>query len=82
MSNILKAFLNIVTNYQANIQNITDGNNRMNNMGEGLEAYIKNIFADTINEVDENKKLEKTSKTFSYTGNKTNPPDMIYILNY
>jgi len=77
MSNILKAFLNIVTNYQTNIQNITDGNNRMNNMGEGLEAYIKNIFADTINEVDENKKLEKISKTFSYTGNKTNPPDMM-----
>jgi len=77
MSNILKAFMNIVTNYQTNIQNITDGNNRMNNMGEGLETYIKNIFADTINEEDEKKKLEKISQTFSYTGNKTNPPDMM-----
>lgn len=77
MSNILKAFINIVNNYQTNIQNITDGNNRMNNMGEGLEAYIKNIFADTINETDEKKKLEKISQTFSYTGNKTNPPDMM-----
>lgn len=77
MSNTLKAFINIVANYQTNIQNITDGNNRMNNMGEGLEAYIKNIFADTINETDENKKLEKISQTFSYTGNKTNPPDMM-----
>lgn len=77
MSNTLKAFINIVTNYQTNIQNITDGNNRMNNMGEGLEAYIKNIFADTISETDEKKKLEKISKTFSYTGNKTNPPDMM-----
>lgn len=77
MSNTLKAFMNIVTNYRANIQNITDGNNRMNNMGEGLEAYIKNIFADTINEIDETKKLEKISKIFSYTGNKTNPPDMM-----
>ncbi len=77
MSNTLKAFINIVTNYQTNIQNITDGNNRMNNMGEGLEAYIKNIFADTISETNEKKKLEKISKTFSYTGNKTNPPDMM-----
>lgn len=77
MSNIIKAFINIVTTYQTNIQSITDGNNRMNNMGEGLEAYIKNIFADTLNESDEKKKLEKISKTFSYTGNKTNPPDMM-----
>jgi len=77
MSNTLKAFINIVTNYQTNIQNITDGNNRMNNIGDGLEAYIKNIFANTINEVDEKKKLEKINQTFSYTGNKTNPPDMM-----
>lgn len=77
MSNILKAFINIVENYQVNIQNITDGNNRMNNMGEGLEAYIKNIFADTLDEENVNTKLEKISNTFSYTGNKTNPPDMM-----
>ena len=47
MSNIIKAFINIVSNYQVNIQNVTQGNNRANNMGEGLETYIKNIFADT-----------------------------------
>ena len=77
MSNVLKAFINIVNSYQTNIQNITDGNNRMNSMGEGLEAYIKNIFADTLNENSEKIKLEKISRTFSYTGNKTNPPDMM-----
>jgi hypothetical protein len=77
MSNILTAFLNIVKSYQTDIQNITDGKNRMNNMGDGLEVYIKNIFANTINEIDENKKLKKISETFSYTGNKTNPPDMM-----
>lgn len=77
VSNILKAFRNIVKNYQSNIQNITDGNNTMNNMGEGLEAYIKDIFADTVDEKDEITKLEKISNTFSYTGNKTNPPDMM-----
>ena len=77
LSNILKAYINIVKSYQIDIQNIQDGNNRMNSMGEGLEAYIKDIFANTIDETDESKKLEKISKTFSYTGNKTNPPDMM-----
>jgi hypothetical protein len=49
----------------------------MNNMGEGLETYIKNAFANTLKETDETVRLEKISNTFSYTGNKTNPPDMM-----
>lgn len=77
MSNILKAFINIANSYTMDIANITYGNNRMNNMGEGLEAYIKNAFADCLYETDENIINEKISKTFSYTGNKTNPPDMM-----
>jgi hypothetical protein len=59
MSNILKAFINIVNNYQINITNVTQGNNRANNMGEGLETYIKDIFANTINETNEQTKLKK-----------------------
>lgn len=77
MSNILKAFINIVSNYQVNITNVTQGNNRANNMGEGLETYIKDIFASTINETDEQIKLEKLSRIYSYIGNKNNPPDLI-----
>jgi hypothetical protein len=46
-------------------------------MGDGFENFIKNAFADTLNETNEQIKLEKISKTFSYTGNKTNPPDMM-----
>jgi len=37
MSNILKAFINIVNNHQSNIENMTHGNNRANNMGDGLK---------------------------------------------
>jgi len=48
MANILQAFINIVNNYQVNIQNITSGNNRANNMGEGLETYIKEAFSNTL----------------------------------
>jgi len=77
MSNILQAFTRIVENYQTNISTVSDGNNRMNNMGEGLENYIKYIFADVLHEKDPKIKKDKINQTFSYTGNKNNPPDMI-----
>jgi hypothetical protein len=77
MSNILKAFINIVNNYHIGIVDVTQGNNRANNMGEGLEAYIKDIFANTTNEINEQLKLEKLSRVYSYQGNKNNPPDLI-----
>ncbi|MFW5990013.1 MAG: NgoPII family restriction endonuclease, partial [Campylobacterales bacterium] len=48
MSNVLKAFLNIVKSYQQNIDNFNSGSNRANNMGEGLENYIKDAFASTL----------------------------------
>ncbi|CAA6810140.1 MAG: Type II site-specific deoxyribonuclease() [uncultured Sulfurovum sp.] len=77
MSNILRAFINIVENYQVNINSLTHGNNRANNMGEGLEAYIKDVFAGTINESDEQRKLEQFEKVYSFQGNKNNPPDLM-----
>ncbi len=77
MSNVLKAFINIVNNYQISITNVTQGNNRANNMGDGLESYIKDIFADTVNEIDQINQLEKLSTIYSYQGNKNNPPDLI-----
>jgi hypothetical protein len=77
MSNILKAFINIVNNYQVNIENVTNGNNRANNMGEGLETYIKNVFANTFNSDNEQNVLNTYSEIFSYQGNKNNPPDLI-----
>ena len=77
MSNILKAFINIVNNYQQNISTMTSGNNRANNMGEGLEHYIKNMFASTQNTTDEALRLEQLSEIYSYQGNKNNPPDLM-----
>ncbi|MCB4763512.1 MAG: NgoPII family restriction endonuclease [Sulfurovum sp.] len=77
MSNILKAFINIVNNYQQNISTVTSGNNRTNNMGEGLERYIQDMFASTYNISDETLRLEKLSEIYSYQGNKNNPPDLM-----
>jgi len=77
MANIIQAFINIVNNYQQDIGNITNGNNRANNMGEGLENYIKDMFANTYHIEDENIRLEKLSEVYSYQGNKNNPPDLM-----
>ena len=77
MSNILKAFINIVNNYQANVSALTNGNNRANNMGEGLEEYIKDAFADTMNEANKQIRLQKFSQIYAYSGNKNNPPNLI-----
>jgi len=79
MANILTAIKSIIDFTSLDIESITDGNNRMNNMGEGLEAYIKNAFADTFTSESENQKLEKINQVFSYTGNKNNPPDMMLL---
>lgn len=77
MSNILKAFINTVNSYQSNVSTLTNGNNRANNMGEGLEEFIKDIFAGTINEANEQNRLTAFSQVYSYGGNAKNPPDLI-----
>ena len=77
MTNILAAISEITRHCHICIENITDGNNRANNMGDALEVYIKNAFAGVLGETDENAKIAAISKYFSYTGNKNNPPDMM-----
>ena len=77
MSNILKAFINTMNSYQSNVSTLTSGNNRANNMGAGLEEFIKDIFVGTINETNEQNRLTTFSQTYSYSGNKNNPPDLI-----
>lgn len=74
MSNIIDAIINLV-HYKNNtlLQN-TAGNNRANNSGDGLEEYVKDLFAGTF-DIEGEQRLETISKTFSYLGNNSNPPD-------
>ena len=51
--------------------------NTINNIGEALEAYIQDTFADTISESDESVRSQKISEVFSYLGNQNNPPDIM-----
>lgn len=79
MTNILRALKNITENpitdisarYQAN------GRNRANNMGEALEAYVKDLFCNTFDIQNETEKNRIYSEMFSYIGNQNNPPDLM-----
>lgn len=77
MSNLIKAIINIIENPFSKINDNFSGNNRINNVGDGLESYVKDAFAGTLNIQNINDKLLKYSETFSYIGNKNNPPDII-----
>ena len=77
MSNILKAFINIVDNYTLNVSNITSGSNRATNMGDGLESYIADAFSNNFKETDVKIEKENFRNTFSYKGTKSRIPDLI-----
>ena len=76
MANILTAIENLINNPILKIGEFYLGRNRINNIGSGLEEYIKDLFADSVNDDNENRNI-KISNTFSYIGNTTNPPDLI-----
>lgn len=75
MSNIINAIIQLVKNPKFELKKYSESHNRANNMGEALEEYIKDIFAGTVNEKDENIRNQKLSEVFSYLGNQNNPPD-------
>lgn len=51
------------------------GHNRANDLGKDLEEYIKDLFAGTVNETNDQNRNIALSKAFSYLGNQNNPPD-------
>ena len=62
MTNILEAINNIINQSQFNVTNLFSGKNRINNVGEGLENFIKNAFANTFTEENEMLRLQKFSE--------------------
>lgn len=80
MSNLMDAIYHLINNPVIELQDFYKSKNRANSMGDALEEYIKDLFADTIHETDEQIRLQKISETFSYLGNQNNPPDSILRL--
>jgi len=78
MSNILQAVNTIVSNDIPNVVEFYRSQNKINAVGDALELFIKDIFANTVNETLD-KKLEKYGQIFSYAGNANNPPDFMVL---
>ncbi len=77
MTNILQAIQAIVNNQIPDVVSFYRSKNRINAAGDALEAYIKDIFANTVGETNENYRNEVYSNLFSYSGNANNPPDLM-----
>ena len=76
MNNTLTAIISIVKNIDStyNLRNRRGVDNRMNQMGEALEDYIQDAFADCLG-ADTRVRHRERARVFSYLGNSTNPPD-------
>lgn len=75
MKNIIDAIINLVEHPKVELVHHAAAANRANNMGDALEEYIKDLFAGTVWETDENRRNRKIKEVFSYIGNDSNPPD-------
>ncbi|MBT4732064.1 NgoPII family restriction endonuclease [Candidatus Woesearchaeota archaeon] len=77
MSNIIQAIINIANEPIVQLKDSYTSRNTINNIGQALEAYIQDAFANTVSESNLQKRNERISKVFSYLGNQNNPPDII-----
>lgn len=76
-TNLLIALKNLVDNPMTSLVSHYSFSNRMNNIGEALEMYVKEIFCNSLEIETLAEKNEIFSRYFSYIGNQNNPPDMI-----
>lgn len=77
MTNILEAIVNIANYPVVAIRNHYTGRNRANNVGEALEMFVKDAFANTIQEQDIQVKNTRYNQVFSWLGNQNHPPDIM-----
>lgn len=75
MPNIINAICNLVENPVLELKQYAQSHNRANNMGESLEEYIKDLFANVPEDASNEVRDALIQGVFSYTGNQNNPPD-------
>lgn len=79
MPNTINAIINLVSDTQLELCDYYNTRHRANGEGDSLEEYVKDIYAGTLRETNEQYRLEKIEECFSYLGNDSNPPDaMLY----
>ena len=74
--NILDAIVRINALENLEIGEFYRGRNRINNMGDALEKFIKDAFADSFRMTEE-ERIVAYSQTFSFLGTQNHPPDAI-----
>ncbi len=77
MSNIIKAIITLVSDPKVALVRHYTSVNRANNMGDALEEYVKDLFANTVEEQDENTRHLRIREVFSYLGRSNTPPDSL-----
>lgn len=76
--NTLRAFKHIIENANISIDHTIASSNRINGVGDGLEYYIKDAYSGILGRnLEDHERDEIYSKTFSWLGNSSNPPDSI-----
>lgn len=76
-TNIIKAIKTIVDNPVFDIVSYYRSRNRINAVGDALEIFVKDIFAETLHAQDQEARLSAYESVYSYFGNANNPPDLI-----
>lgn len=79
MTNILEALHNIVSFPENKLKSIYSSRNRANSMGDALENYIKDSFANTFQTEDEKDRMRIFNQKFSWLGSQNNPPDIMIM---
>ena len=77
MTDVLEAVYNIVNQNNFKIRALYSGRNRANSMGEALEKYIKDAFADTFDIKSKTEIMKVYNQKFSWLGSQNNPPDIM-----
>jgi len=79
MTNLLQAICNIVHAPNIFVNGSNRGRNRINAVGNSLEDFVKDIFANTLDHSNhhEEERIKIHTQVFSYIGNANNPPDLI-----
>lgn len=77
MTNTITAIINLIKNPTLNLGDFYNARHKANALGDALEEYIKDLYAGTLNEENNQTRLEKIADVISYIGNDSNPPDLI-----
>lgn len=78
--NTLRAFRHIIDNPNATINPAKISSNRINNVGDALESFMKDAYAELLDaHLSDYEKDVVYSRVFSWLGNSGNPPDSMLL---